>query len=52
MAGIIHAMKKTLNALPDDIDLLKKLLLEQAEQLSEKDDQIDHWKAGYERLLQ
>jgi len=52
MAGIIHAMKKTLNDLPDDIDLLKKLLLEQAEQLSEKDEQIDHWKAGYERLLQ
>lgn len=52
MADIIHAMKKTLNDLPDDIDLLKKLLLEQAEQLSEKDEQIDHWKAGYERLLQ
>lgn len=59
MIGIIHAMKKTLNDLPDDIDLLKKLLLEQAEQLSEKEallgeknEQIDHWKTGYERLLQ
>lgn len=59
MIGIIYAMKMTLNDLPDDIDLLKKLLLEQAELLSEKEallgeknEQIYHWKAGYERLLQ
>lgn len=37
MIGIVHAMKKTLNDLSNDIDLLKKLLLEQAEQLLEKE---------------
>lgn len=66
MAGIIHAMNQTPNDLPNDIDLLKKLLLEQAEKLSEKDAllgekeallgekdaQITKWKAGYENLLQ
>lgn len=59
MIGIIYAMKMTLNDLLDDIDLLKKLLLEQAKLLSEKEallgeknEQIYHWKADYERLLQ
>lgn len=45
-------MNKMRNDLPNDIDLLKELLLEQAKLLSEKDEQITKWKAGYESLLQ
>jgi transposase len=45
-------MNKMPNDLPNDIDLLKKMLLEQADQLSEKDAQIAQWKESYERLMQ
>ena len=45
-------MKTPQNDLPNDVELLKKLLLEQEALLGEKDSQLAQWQSKYESILE
>ncbi|WP_165942926.1 hypothetical protein [Marinomonas flavescens] len=44
-------MKMLPDDLPNDVDSLKALLLEQSLLLGKKDDQLAEWASKYERIL-